>query len=93
LQCELIFREIFNLREVCAQRIDVNRDMLLSSEAVLILARQRPNTLEKFNLIIKKFKMANNEAQLARLVELGPLIVQTIVDSLTNYPNEKDKLM
>ena len=37
--------------------------------------------------------MVNDEAQQARLRELGPLIVQTIVDSLNNYPNEKEKLI
>ena len=25
--------------------------------------------------------------------QLGPLIVQTIIDSLNNYPNEKEKLI
>lgn len=39
LQCELVFREIFNLREVCAERIDINREVLIPNEAVLILAR------------------------------------------------------
>lgn len=39
LQTELVFRELFNLRELCADRLDVNRDILLSSNAVLIFAR------------------------------------------------------
>ena len=87
LQSELVFREIFALREICAERIDVNKELLLSDAAVLILARQRPTTEAIFAKVLQNFSMAKSEAQMKRLIQLGPLLVQTIADSLASYPS------
>ena len=44
VKTELVFRELFNLRERCAERLDISQTLLLSSDAVLVFARQRPTT-------------------------------------------------
>ena len=52
LQSELVFRELFNLRENCAERLDINREALISNDTLLILARSRPVNIDSFNQIV-----------------------------------------
>ena len=70
VKTELVFRELYNLRERCAERLDISQTLLLSNDAVLVFARQRPTTLSKFNAVLKKFSIVKNDEQMAQLREL-----------------------
>lgn len=95
LQCELVFKDLFALRELSAERLDTNKDVLMPNNALLILARQRPTSVAKFDKLFQKFSMGmeNDATQLKSLRKLSPQIIQTIVNSLIKYPEEKLKLL
>ena len=86
-QIQLAFKNLFALREKCAELMDVSRDVLLPNDSILVLARQQPKTIDEFLKVIDEFKVAGS------IEELGCMIVKVIADSIEQYPHEKAKLL
>ena len=61
LKIELVFRELINLRERCAARLDISPQRLLTEVAVLILARQKPMSGIELDALLNKFSIINDE--------------------------------
>ena len=86
-QIQLVFRDLFTLREQCAELMDISKDVLIPNESILILSRQQPRTSDQLHKVIEKFSVDGN------VKELGALIVKTIANSLEQFPHEKADLL
>lgn len=93
LLCELVFRELFNLREKCADCQDANRESLLPNNALTILARRRPKTMKQLCEVLDEFDLASSvSSEGLTSKSMGPLLVKTISEAVESYPRVKDQL-
>lgn len=45
--------------------------------------------MNKLDKVVENFSIVKNDTQLSNLKRLGPLLVQTIVESLSKFADEK----
>ena len=67
---QLVFKELFQLREECAELLDISKDELLSNTGILILSRQQPVTIARFTEVIKQYQVLGHKLHLDELANI-----------------------